>query len=160
MSPAINPAFPNYSNRSILTPEWARVRSAFLPTPAIFRWTGVPDATSLRMTGTLVSRRDDSTFLYDKNYYNDYGLNDNTMLLPNRNLDPSYQRLDLYGSFQISKRVSAYAAMQNLLNQHYYEAFGYPGAALYDSCRNASQTWRGKLETALTTRPRPRSSTF
>ena len=71
------------------------------------------------MTGTLVSRRDDSTFLVDA-YYG------NTMLLPNRNLDPSYQKLDLYGSFRITKRVSAYASMDNLLNQHYYEVFGYP----------------------------------
>lgn len=81
---------------------------------------------SARLTGTLVSRRDDSDFLYDKNYYYDYGLNDNSMLLPNRNLDPSYQKLDLYGSFRITKRVSAFATVGNLLNQHYYEAFGYP----------------------------------
>jgi iron complex outermembrane receptor protein/vitamin B12 transporter len=73
----------------------------------------------VRMTGTLVSRRDDSTFLYDENYQS-------TMLLPNRNLDPSYQKLDLYGSFRVGKRVSAYATVENLLNQHYYEAFGYP----------------------------------
>jgi iron complex outermembrane receptor protein/vitamin B12 transporter len=71
------------------------------------------------MTGTMVSRRDDSTFLFDQNY-------GNTMLLPNRNLDPSYQKLDLYGSFRITKRVSAFASMGNLLNQRYYEAFGYP----------------------------------
>jgi iron complex outermembrane receptor protein/vitamin B12 transporter len=48
------------------------------------------------------------------------------MLLPNRNLDPSYQKLDLYGSFRITKRVSAFATVGNLLNQHYCEAFGYP----------------------------------
>ncbi len=74
---------------------------------------------SLRLTGTMVSRRDDSTFLFDQNY-------GNTLLLPNRNLDPSYQKLDLYGSFRINKRVSAFASMGNLLNQRYYEAFGYP----------------------------------
>ena len=48
------------------------------------------------------------------------------MLLPNRNLDSSYQRLDMNGSFRISQRVSAYASVQNLLNQHYYQVFGYP----------------------------------
>jgi vitamin B12 transporter len=74
---------------------------------------------SLRMTGTLVSRRDDSTFLSDQNF-------GNSMLLPNRNLDPSYQKLDLYGSFRLTRRVSAYATMENLLNQRYYESFGYP----------------------------------
>lgn len=71
-----------------------------------------------RATGTLVSRRDDSTFLSDK----DSG---NTMLLPNRNLDPSYQKVDVYGSFSLCKFARAYVTVENLLNQKYYEAFGY-----------------------------------
>jgi vitamin B12 transporter len=75
----------------------------------------------LRMTGTLVSRRDDSDFLE----FSDINFG-NTLLLPNRNLDPAYQKLDLYGSFRITHRVSAYATMENLLNQHYYESFGFP----------------------------------
>jgi len=79
-----------------------------------------------RLTGSLISRRDDSDFLYDKNFYYDYGQNDNSMLLPNRNLDPAYQKLDLYGSLRLTKRVSAFASMENLLNQRNYEAFGYP----------------------------------
>jgi iron complex outermembrane receptor protein/vitamin B12 transporter len=74
---------------------------------------------SLRITGTLVSRRDDSTFLSDQGF-------GSTLLLPNRNLDPAYQKLDLYGSVRLARRVSAYASMENLLNQRYYEAFGYP----------------------------------
>ena len=106
---------------------------------------------SLRMTGTMVSRRDDSTFLYDQNY-------GNTMLLPNRNLDPSYQRLDLYGSFRISQAGERLcASMENLLNQHYYEVFGYPALPFTIPLRNAIQTWRRKLETAITTRPRPKT---
>jgi len=74
---------------------------------------------SLRMTGSLVSRRDDSDFLQDQNY-------GTTLLLPNRNLDPAYQRLDMFGSVRIARRVRAYASMENLLNQRYYESFGYP----------------------------------
>jgi iron complex outermembrane receptor protein/vitamin B12 transporter len=74
---------------------------------------------SVRSTASMVSRRDDSTFLEDSSY-------GNSMLLPNRNLDPSYQKVDLYGSFRLSKRVSAYTNIENLLNQHYSEAFGYP----------------------------------
>jgi len=70
-------------------------------------------------TGTLVSRRDDSDFLYDK----DGG---NTMLLPNRNLDAAYQRLDLSGSFRVNRFVQIYSSLGNLLSQHYSEAFGYP----------------------------------
>jgi vitamin B12 transporter len=69
--------------------------------------------------GTFVSRRDDSTFLIDT----DFG---NTLLLPNRNLDSSYQKVDLYGSYQIKKYLSVYTALANVLNQHYQEVYGYP----------------------------------
>ena len=70
-------------------------------------------------TGTCVSRRDDSTFLTDTNF-------GNTLLLPNRNLDPGYQKIDLYGSYQLTKRITAYSSMQNVLNQKYQEVYGYP----------------------------------
>jgi vitamin B12 transporter len=70
-------------------------------------------------TGTLVSRRDDSDFLSDP----DFGP---TMLLPNRNLDGSYERLDLSGGYQVTPRLTAYANIQNLLSEHYVQAFGFP----------------------------------
>lgn len=72
------------------------------------------------LTGTLVSKRDDSDFLaYDANYMP-------TMLLPNRDLDPAYQRLDLRASYAVSTRVQLTSQFQNLLAQHYSETFGYP----------------------------------
>lgn len=74
---------------------------------------------SASLRGTLVGRRDDSDFLTDSN-------EGNTLLLPNRNLDGSYQRLDLTSSYQASRCVSIHANFQNLLNEHYSEAFGYP----------------------------------
>ncbi len=69
--------------------------------------------------GTFVSRRDDSTFLTDTAF-------GNTLLLPNRNLDPSYQKVDVYGSYQINRHITAYTSMQNVLNQKYQEVYGYP----------------------------------
>jgi len=71
------------------------------------------------LTGTLVGRRDDSDFLSDA----DFG---NTLLLPNRNLDGAYQRLDLSGGYQFTSRLTAYANIQNLLSEHYAQAFGFP----------------------------------
>jgi vitamin B12 transporter len=71
------------------------------------------------LTGTLVSRRDDSDFLSDP----DFGP---TMLLPNRNLDGSYERLDLSGGYQVTSKLTAYANIQNLLSEHYVKAFGFP----------------------------------
>jgi iron complex outermembrane receptor protein/vitamin B12 transporter len=75
------------------------------------------------LTGTIVSRRDDSDFLSDSNF-------GNSLLLPNRNLLGSYQRLELGGGYQITQRVNVYATIHNLLSEHYYEAFGYPSLPL------------------------------
>jgi vitamin B12 transporter len=71
-------------------------------------------------TGSFVSRRDDSDFLqYDAN-------DEGTLLLPNRNLDPGYERLNLALNYAVSKRVSVFSSFQNMQSQHSSEAFGYP----------------------------------
>jgi iron complex outermembrane receptor protein/vitamin B12 transporter len=74
-----------------------------------------------QLTGSLVGRRDDSTFLggSDANY-------GNSLLLPNRNLDGAYQNLALSADYRITHRITTYANVQNLLNETYQEAFGYP----------------------------------
>jgi iron complex outermembrane receptor protein/vitamin B12 transporter len=71
------------------------------------------------LTGSLVSRADDSTFLSDANY-------GNTLLLPNRDLDPSYERLDLGGSYAVRPWMSFYAQADNLLSQQRAGVLGYP----------------------------------
>ncbi len=76
------------------------------------RWTA-------SLTGTFVSKRDDSDFLFDK----DGGT---SLLLPNRNLDAAYQKVDLGGSYQVNRTLDVYADLQNVFRQHYDEAFGYP----------------------------------
>jgi vitamin B12 transporter len=79
------------------------------------------------LSGALVSRRDDSTFLCDNTQ--PYGCG-TSLLLPNRNLDGAYQRLQLGGGYQVTPRLGVYANLQNLLSEHYYEAFGYPSLPL------------------------------
>jgi len=74
-------------------------------------------------TGTLVGSRDDSDFLVDPNF-------GTSLLLPNRNLLGAYQRLELGGGYQITPRINVYSNIQNLLSQHYDEAFGYPALPL------------------------------
>ena len=71
------------------------------------------------ISGSLVGRRDDSDFLYDANF-------GNSLLLPNRNLLGAYQRLDLGVGYQVTHLINMYSQVQNLLSQHYFEAFGYP----------------------------------
>jgi vitamin B12 transporter len=71
------------------------------------------------MTGYLVSRRDDSTFLSDPFF-------GNTLLLPNRNLAPSYQKFDLSADYAVRRYLSVYTSIENLLSQRYAAAVGFP----------------------------------
>jgi iron complex outermembrane receptor protein/vitamin B12 transporter len=94
------------------------------------------------LRGTLVGKRDDSDFLeYDANYLP-------TLLLPNHNLDCAYQRLDLTSSYLANRYVSIEANAQNLLNEHYSEAFGYPSLPfmfrLGMKFTLGGESWRGK----------------
>jgi vitamin B12 transporter len=71
-------------------------------------------------TGAYSSRSDDSTFLA-------YGTPsfDNTLLLPNRNLDHGYAKLDLGGSAYIKSWLSIYGQLDNLLSQQHISPIGY-----------------------------------
>lgn len=117
LSPASNPQFPNikigwFSPLAGARPFRRAPHSGYLNLLySQARW-------SASLTGTLVGRRDDSDFLYDVNY-------GPTLLLPNRNLLGSYQKFDLAGSYQVNRFLSLTTSMQNLLSQHYDEAFGY-----------------------------------
>jgi len=73
------------------------------------------------LTGYLVGRRDDSTFLSDANF-------GNTMLLPNRNLAPGYQKFDLSIGYSLTHYAKVYTSIENLFSQHYQPAFGFPAA--------------------------------
>jgi iron complex outermembrane receptor protein/vitamin B12 transporter len=79
----------------------------------------------LALSGLLVSRRDDSTFLGDQDAF--FG---NTMLLPNRNLDPAYQKIDLSGSFRVNRHLALYSVVENLLDQRHDQVIGFPASPL------------------------------
>lgn len=78
---------------------------------------------TLGLGGYLVSRRDDSTFLSDAFF-------GPTMLLPNRNLAGSYQKIDFSGSYQATRILRLYTSVENLVSQHYDAAFGFPASPL------------------------------
>jgi iron complex outermembrane receptor protein/vitamin B12 transporter len=75
--------------------------------------------------GAYASRSDDSTFLdgYDPNF-------GNTLLLPNRNLDFSYAKLDLGGTYNVLSRLTVFMQAQNLLNSQHIGPIGYPSLPL------------------------------
>jgi vitamin B12 transporter len=117
---AINPLFPN-------TPI-----GAFSPLQGARPFHRAPHSGSLvlaynsrrfnaALSGYLVSRRDDSTFLLDSFF-------GNTLVLPNRNLAPGYQKFDLSAGYAVTSYAKIYTSIENLLSQHYQAAFGFPAA--------------------------------
>jgi hypothetical protein len=69
----------------------------------------------------MVGKRDDSTFLSD-------ALFGGTLLLPNRDLAPAYQKFDLSGRYSLNSIIQLYTSIENLFSRHYQAAFGFPGA--------------------------------
>jgi vitamin B12 transporter len=119
-APAFNPAFPDIPI------------GAFSPLEGQRPFRRAPNSGSLGLyysrhkfvgsfTGYMVGLRDDSTFLSD-------ALFGNTLLLPNHDLAPAYQKFDLSGRYSLNSIVSLYTTIENLFSQHYQAVFGFPAA--------------------------------
>jgi iron complex outermembrane receptor protein/vitamin B12 transporter len=121
LTPSFNPAFPGISignfsplkgNRPFRRPaNTGNLLLSYSQGPA-----------TVALSGYFAGKSDDSTFLggADTNV-------GNSLLLPNQDLNPGYQKMDVSGSYLINRTVKWYATIENLLNQHYEPAFGFPG---------------------------------
>jgi vitamin B12 transporter len=78
------------------------------------RWT-------LASTAAFSSRSDDSTYLG----YADLEQG-NSLLLPNRDLDHGFAKIDFGGSFQWTTRLALYGQAENLLDDQHIAPIGYP----------------------------------
>lgn len=80
---------------------------------------------SVLFQGAFASRSDDSTFLdgYDPNF-------GNSLLLPNRDLDFGYAKLDLGGTFRLQRHITAFAQAGNLLNDQHIGPIGFSALPL------------------------------
>jgi iron complex outermembrane receptor protein/vitamin B12 transporter len=72
-------------------------------------------------TGAFSSRSDDSTYLEDEDLSGG-----NSLLLPNRNLDHGFAKLDMGLSYQFFPRLAIYGQGENLLSQQHIAPIGYP----------------------------------
>jgi vitamin B12 transporter len=70
-------------------------------------------------SGYFIGRRDASTFLEDGSF-------GNSLLLPNHNLAPGYQKFDLSAGYAVTSYLKAYTSIENLFSQHYQPVFGFP----------------------------------
>ena len=71
------------------------------------------------LSGYFAGRRDDSTFLSDSFF-------GNSLLLPNKDLDPAYQKIDISASYRLHPRFRVYTTIDNLFDQDYAAAYGFP----------------------------------
>jgi vitamin B12 transporter len=72
-------------------------------------------------TSSFASRSDDSDFLGGEDL-----TGGNSLLLPNRNLDHGYAKLDLGGNYQLLKWLGIYVQAENLLGEQHIAPIGYP----------------------------------
>ena len=123
LSPTFNTAVPAFANLPIgIYSPLKGARSFRRPPHTGFAnisyvgqmWTAVFDA-------AFASRSDDSTYLggSDRNF-------GNSLLLPNRNLDPGYAKLDVGATYQASHWLSVYGQLDNILNNQHISPIGYP----------------------------------
>jgi vitamin B12 transporter len=73
----------------------------------------------LALAGYFVGKQDDSTFLSDEFF-------GNSLLLPNKDLDPAYHKLDLSAAYRIHPRLRWYLSIENLTDESYQAAAGFP----------------------------------
>jgi iron complex outermembrane receptor protein/vitamin B12 transporter len=76
---------------------------------------------SVGFTAAFATRSDDSTFLAGRDL-----AGGNSLLLPNRNLDFGYTKLDLGASYQILSWLAAYTQLDNLTSNKRIGQIGYP----------------------------------
>jgi vitamin B12 transporter len=79
-----------------------------------------------QVQGSFASRSDDSTFLSSFDSLS----GDNSLLLPNRNLDFAYAKVDVGGSYQVKQWLGVYAQLDNLTSNQHIGPIGYPSLPL------------------------------
>lgn len=91
------------------------------PHTGFFTATYATSKVAVQFASAFVSRSDDSTYL-------EYADADggNSLLLPNRNLDYGFAKLDLGGSYQLYSWLSLYGQADNLTNNQHIAPLGYP----------------------------------
>ena len=116
--PSINPAFPGVEIGQFSPLVGARpFRRPTHSGNLLISYAGGPAHAALIVT--FVGKSDDSTFLSDAFF-------GNSLLLPNWNLTDGYQKVDVSGSYELHPRLRWYLSIENLLDQNYIAAVGFP----------------------------------
>jgi iron complex outermembrane receptor protein/vitamin B12 transporter len=79
-----------------------------------------------QVQGSFASRSDDSTFISSFSSL----AGDNSLLLPNRNLDSAYAKIDVGMSYQLKQWIAVYGQIDNLVSDQHIGPIGYPSLPL------------------------------
>ena len=118
-TPTTNPNLPGYAIGAVSPLVGARPFQR-PPNSGFFAAEYVSHRFAAALKGAVASRSDDSTFLG--------GLDTtggNTLLLPNRDLDHGYAKLDASLSAVVSKHITVFSQLDNLLSQQRIGPIGY-----------------------------------
>ena len=102
-------------DRCVESTGWDSGRSGVRQTPDFFAVQYTGSRWSAAFKGAMSGKSDDSTFLATN------------LLLPNRNLDHGYAKLDLSLGYAATQHITAFTQMENLLSQQHIGPIGYPG---------------------------------
>ena len=116
--PAFNPAYPGVPIGAFAPLVGGRPFRRAPNTASLYAALVVSRA-QVSVMGNFVGRRDSSTFLSD-------AFGGNSLLLPNHDLAAGYQKVDVSGGYRLQRRLRLYAAIENVLNQHYEAELGFP----------------------------------
>ncbi len=123
LAPVFNPAWPDIAIGQFapLVGERPFRRPRHI---ANLRLSYILGSAQVTLAGYFVGKSDGSTFLADPFF-------GSSMLLPNRDLGEAYQKIDLSTSWRFHPRIRWFASIENLLDQDYAAATGFPslGAA-------------------------------
>jgi vitamin B12 transporter len=118
LHPAFNPSYPGVPIGAFAPLVGGRpFRRA--PNTASLHAAVVGSRGQISIAGYFVGHQDASTFLTDA-----YG--GNSLLLPNHDLAAGYQKVDLSGDYRIHRPVRLYVVVENVLNEQYEAALGFP----------------------------------
>ena len=118
LRPAINPSIPGVSIGAFspLVGQRPFLRPTHSGTLMASYTQGAGQVTlSVYFTG----KRDSSTFQSDAFF-------GNSMLLPNKDLEAAYQKVDLSGAYRVHPRLKLFVSSENLLDRTYEGSFGFP----------------------------------
>jgi len=117
LAPAFNPAFPGIAIGAYAPLVGARpFRRPANSGNLLVSYSQGPLV--LALAGYFAGKQDDSTFLSDQ----DFG---NSLLLPNKNLDAGYHKLDLSAAYRIHPHLRWYLSIENLSDERYQAIAGF-----------------------------------